>query len=148
MRDFRYRTNVVFDETIVTTLQGADVEHHVELARAIENRAACFVGFDVGQRGAEWKTDHSANRNAAAAQVARGDAHPRGIDAHRREPVSRGFLAKLFDVVVSGFGLQECVVYQTRPLARGSRLAQHETDTRGARVHDAVHPLGAAMKTL
>jgi hypothetical protein len=40
------------------------------------------------------------------------------------------------------------VVNQARPIARRSRLAQHKTDARRARVHNPMHPLRATIKAL
>src|SRR5689334_17064501 len=100
------RTNVVFDETVVTTLQRANIDHHVHFPCPIEDRATRFVRFNVRQSGAEWKPDDGTNRNAAAEEITCSDTHPRRVNAHGREVIRRGFLAELLDVVVSRFRLE------------------------------------------
>ena len=54
----------------VAGLQRADVDHHVDLARAVEDRAPRLVALDVGGRRAERKPDDRADADAAARAAA------------------------------------------------------------------------------
>src|ERR1051325_8913411 len=145
MCDLDHQADVVFDEAVVAALERADVDDHVHFPRPVKDRAARFICFDVRERGAEREADDGANGNTAAGEITRSDAHPCRIHADGSKAISRGFVTEFLDVFVSRFGLQQGVIYQTRPLARGCGLAEHETDASGAGIYDAMHPLGAAM---
>ena len=66
----------------------------------------------------------------------------------RGKAIIRRFLAKLFDVFIGRFGLQQRVIDQAGPIARRSGLAQDQPNARRARVDDPMHALGATMKAL
>ena len=62
--------------------------------------------------------------------------------------ILRGFFTQSFDVPVSCVRSQERVIDQAGPVARRTGLSQYEPDARRARVHDAMHPLRAAIETI
>ena len=62
--------------------------------------------------------------------------------------ILRGFFAESLDVAFRSVGSQERVIDQAGPVARRRCLSQHEPDARRTRVHDAMHALRTAIKTI
>ena len=83
----------MFDQAVIATLQSADVDDHVNFARAIHNRSPRFVSFHVRQGRAQWKSDYGADGDPAALQMASRYTHPGWINADRSEVILRGFFA-------------------------------------------------------
>ena len=118
MRHFGHRSNIVFDQAVIAALQGADVDDHVNFARAIHNRPPRFVGFHVGQGRAQRKSDYRANGDAAALQMTSRYTHPGWIHANRSEVILGSFFAKTIDFAFRRVRFQKSVVDQTGPVAR------------------------------
>ena len=57
-------------------LERADIDHHVDFGRAVEDRAPRFVLLDVRRGRAERKADDRTDADAAAAQQTRGRTPP------------------------------------------------------------------------
>src|SRR5207302_1013884 len=113
---------VVLNSTIIAALERADVDDHINLTRAVEDRAPRLVSLHVRERRAERKTDHGADGNTRAAQMTGRGAHPRRIHTDGCEMKTRGLFAEPFDVVFRRFRFQERVVNQTRPISGRSCL--------------------------
>ena len=84
-----HRLDVLLDQPQIARLERADVDHHVDLGGAVEDRAARLVVLHVGGRRAQREADHRADADAGAAQLPRRQRHPRRVDAHRRETSAR-----------------------------------------------------------
>src|SRR5256714_13128721 len=141
------RAYVVLDGAVVAALQSADVDDHVNLARAVENCTPGLVSLHVRQSRAQRKADDRAHGHARPAQDTRRLLHPSRVHAHARELVLRCLLAQTPYVRLARLWLQQRVINQTRPIARRRRLAQHDPYARRTRVHNPLHPLRAAIKT-
>ena len=118
MRHFGHRSNIVFDQAVIAALQGADVDDHVNFARAVHDRSARFVGFHVGQGRAQGKSDNGADGDTAALQLTGRYAHPGWIHADRSEVILGSFFAKTIDFAFRRVRFQKSVVDQTGPVAR------------------------------
>ena len=88
----------MFDQAVITALQGADVDDHVDFAGSVHNCAPGFIRFHVRQGCAEGKPNHGANRNARALQMTGAGAHPGGVHAYRSEMILRRFFAEVLDL--------------------------------------------------
>ena len=77
--------DVALDDLEIAGLERADVDHHVDLGRAVEDRAPGLVVLDVGGGGAQRESDDRADADARAAQQLRRERDPGGIDADGRE---------------------------------------------------------------
>ena len=71
------RLDVALDGAQVAGLERADVDHHVDLGRAVEDGPPRLVVLDVGGGRAERKADHRADADAAAAQQRARRSPPR-----------------------------------------------------------------------
>ena len=68
--------DVALDDAKIAGLERADVDDHVDFARAVEDRALRLVALDVGGRRAERKSDDRAHPHAAAREQPRARAPP------------------------------------------------------------------------
>src|SRR6185295_702684 len=61
-----HRLDVAFDDAQVAGFERADIDDHVDLSRAVEDRTTRLVALDVSRRRAEWKPDNGTHAHAAA----------------------------------------------------------------------------------
>ena len=60
----------------IAGFQGADIDDHVDLTRAVEDRSPCLVLFDVCGRRSEWKSSHRTDAShAPRSRRAQRDTH-------------------------------------------------------------------------
>ena len=62
--------------------------------------------------------------------------------------ILRGFFAQMFDFSLRRVRLEQGVIDQAGPIARGRSLPENQSDACGAGVDDPMHALRTAMKTL
>lgn len=104
---------------IVAGLERADVDYHVDLARAVAQCKPGLVHLRLGQIRAEGKPDDRADFDVGACPASSGAgqrggsaAHVAGVHANRPEPELARFAAETGDVAGGGFGLEQSVVNQ------------------------------------
>ena len=96
----------------IARAQSADVDHHVDLARAGAQGRGRFGHLGFRGRRAQRKTRDRADFHRRSRQFAGRQRHPIRIDAHRGEAVLPRFAAQLDDILARGFRTQHGVVDQ------------------------------------
>jgi hypothetical protein len=101
-----------------TTAERADVDHHVDLCRAVVNGTPGLVVFDIGRRRPEGKTGNRTHTCGAAAQQSRCEGYPVRVDADGRKAVLARLGAELFNLLLRGVGFEQRVIDQRRDAVR------------------------------
>ena len=131
------RLDVALDDAQVARLERADVDHHVDFARAVEDRPPRLVALDVGasSRPAETRRPSRRRRRCPAA-ASRRRRHPGRVDADGGEPELRRLAAQLLDVLPRRVGLEQRVIdhrRDVRPARRRRRARRRASRRRRAR---------------
>ncbi len=105
------------DQPQIARLERADVDHHVDLARAVEDRSPRLVVLGVRRRGAQRKTHHRADLDRRLAQQPRAFGHPGRVHADAGKPVLGRLPAECLDVRPRRVGLEQRVVDHRRDAA-------------------------------
>jgi hypothetical protein len=140
--------DVVGDGRVVAGLQGADVDHHVDLAGSVTDRLAGLEGLGPGRHGSQREAHHRADPDRAARQQRAAAGHVGAVDADSGEVEPARLLAELLEILGGGVGLEQGVVDQARQIARhlaGARPGRHPGR---ARADDGAHVVGALARAL
>jgi hypothetical protein len=103
-RGLDHAADVLEHGLVVLGLERAEVDDHVDLARALADRVAGLVGLGGRRHRAEREADDAAHHHVGAGQERLAQPDPRGVDAHRREAVLLGLGAQRHDLVAGGVG--------------------------------------------
>src|SRR5206468_4937780 len=93
--------DVTLDVVPVAAQRLADVDHHVDLERAILAGQFGFVAFGLRGAVAVGKADNTAHAHAAAPEQIHGALHRIRLDANRRDTVCRGQFAAVLELLIA-----------------------------------------------
>ena len=120
-----HRLDVALDRAQIARLQRADVDHHVDLERAVEDRAPRLVVLDVGASSRRAGTRRPSRRRRRVPRSSRAACRDPGrVDAHGREVELGGLAAQLLDLGPRRVRLEQRVVDHRRPRRRQRRRSR------------------------
>ena len=137
--------DILLDQPQVARLERADIDHHVDLGGAVENRAPRFVLLHIRRRRAQRKTNDGTDAHAAAAQQPCAERDPCWVDAHRREVKLRRLATQFLNLGGGRVGFEQRVVDQAGHLA-GAATGGVQTEPARAGSEDTAHLRGAAIR--
>src|SRR5204862_5789543 len=100
----------------------ADVDDHIDLARAVSDRSPGLAGFHVRSRSPERKSNDRADADAASIQEMRSQEHPGGVDTDVGELEVERLATQGFDVLSCRLGPQERMLDQPGDFPAGHCL--------------------------
>src|SRR5579884_3724319 len=110
MADTDQRVDIGAHRGEITIAESADVEHHVDLARAVAQRGLRLGELGFRRHGAEREAYRRAGTDAGPGEFRRDNGNPIGVDADRCEAVLEGFGADADDVTPGRVGAQNGVI--------------------------------------
>ena len=139
------RLDVALDRPQVAGLQRADVDHHVDLGRAVEDRPPRLVVLDVGGRRAQRKPDDGTDADAGAAQQRAPQSRPTPdsrTPSRSGTPPPRGRASRCPARVASGLSSVWSIIAGDAARRAAGRV---QAEPRRAGIEHAAQPVRAAV---
>ncbi len=105
MRNPHYAFDIRAHRIAIARFQCADVDHHIDLARALTHGRPCLGGLGFGTRSAQRETGHGANLHRRTGKFRPHQRNPISVDAHAREAILPRLAAHLHDIGACCVGL-------------------------------------------
>ena len=102
LRSLYDRADVLLNIKVVALLQGADIDDHIDLGRAVLDRAACLLRLGCSGHRPQREPDNTAGLHAGSFQLAGDKLCVAAVYAYRRKSILSRLGADSFDVCLCG----------------------------------------------